>query len=172
MIQFEEVLPIFEETKSNVEIFNSLLVPAIEGAADSHERLYFHHIQEEEEEHLKRLENIIKSIHAMSDKSKEGSSMHLSNFQMISNIITEEFGLHNFKEHLDLALYQFRDDVDKVSLLNGLKEDVQTNRDRMRNHMEHLEALMAQMESTVTCNVSKSAARSLTIGSLKTNRSS
>jgi hypothetical protein len=172
MISFEEMLPIFQETKRSVEIFNSLLVPTIEEAANSHERLYFHHIHEEEEEHLKRLENILEAIHVLSDKNRERSSTHISTFQMISNMITEEFGLHNFQEHLDLALYEFKDDTDKVSMLNGLKEEVQENRNRIRKHMEHLESLMAQMESTLAYNESKSSARSLTIGSLKPNRSS
>lgn len=43
---------IFSRTKEDIETFNSMLQPVVDQAQDEHDRLYFHHILEEEEQRL------------------------------------------------------------------------------------------------------------------------
>lgn len=144
MIHFEAMLPVFQATQRDVEAFNKLLQPLIDEAGDEHERLYFHHIQEEEEEHLKRLDRIIKGISSIGGNHL--TSVHpVSQFRLISDMVTEEFGLHNFKEHLDLAIHELREEQDKITFLTGMKEEVQANRQRFRTHMEDLENFMNEL---------------------------
>jgi hypothetical protein len=60
--QFFDLKEIFLRTKEAIHNFMDILTPRIENAKDDHERLYYHHIYEEEEQRLDRLSALIPKI--------------------------------------------------------------------------------------------------------------
>ncbi|MCS1350087.1 hypothetical protein [Mechercharimyces sp. CAU 1602] len=73
---FHELHTLFKRTKSSIETFVHMLEPAVDNATTEKERLYFHHIIEEEEERLKRLEELIPQLEELTEQPSrvEGSS--------------------------------------------------------------------------------------------------
>jgi hypothetical protein len=114
---------IFTTTKDAIEKFMNMLDPVIQNAADEHERLYYHHIYEEEEQRLSRLVVLIPLIQKFQQvkDEKEFSPTNNEFNRLLQELNLEKFGLHNFVEHLDLALFRFTDE-ERSSLLNGLRE--------------------------------------------------
>jgi hypothetical protein len=114
---------IFTTTKDAIEKFMNMLDPVIQNAADEHERLYYHHIYEEEEQRLSRLVVLIPLIQKFQQAKdqKEFSPANNEFNRLLQELNLEKFGLHNFVEHLDLALFRFTDQ-ERSSLLNGLRE--------------------------------------------------
>jgi hypothetical protein len=114
---------IFSTTKDAIEKFMNMLDPVIQNAADEHERLYYHHIYEEEEQRLSRLVVLIPLIQKFQQvkDEKEFSPANNEFNRLLQELNLEKFGLHNFVEHLDLALFRFTD-AERSSLLNGLRE--------------------------------------------------
>jgi hypothetical protein len=114
---------IFTTTKDAIEKFMNMLDPVIQNAADEHERLYYHHIYEEEEQRLSRLVVLIPHIQKFQEvkDEKEFSPTNNEFNRLLQELNLEKFGLHNFVEHLDLALFRFTDQ-ERSSLLNGLRE--------------------------------------------------
>lgn len=86
-----------------------ILTPRIENAKDDHERLYYHHIYEEEEQRLDRLTVLIPKIEFFLDTSASQTTDNKDFIRLLQDISLEKFGLHNFLEHLDLALFSFKD---------------------------------------------------------------
>ncbi|MDE3840891.1 hypothetical protein C0966_16595 [Bacillus methanolicus] len=114
---------IFTTTKDAIEKFMSMLDPVIQNAKDDHERLYYHHIYEEEEQRLSRLVELIPLISKF-EKEKDEKIFSPANNEfnrLLQELNLEKFGLHNFVEHLDLALFQFTDE-ERSSLLKQMRD--------------------------------------------------
>lgn len=114
---------IFTTTKDAIEKFMNMLDPVIQNATDDHERLYYHHIFEEEEQRLSRLVVLIPLISKFQqEKDEKDFTPNNNEFnRLLQELNLEKFGLHNFVEHLDLALFRFTDE-ERSTLLNGLRE--------------------------------------------------
>ncbi|MFD2444591.1 IMEF encapsulin system ferritin-like cargo protein [Bacillus sp. CGMCC 1.16607] len=114
---------IFTTTKDAIEKFMNMLDPVIQNATDDHERLYYHHIYEEEEQRLSRLVVLIPLISKFEQDKDESDFTPTNNEfnRLLQELNLEKFGLHNFVEHLDLALFRFKD-VERSTLLNQLRE--------------------------------------------------
>ncbi|RNB87428.1 hypothetical protein EDM56_17395 [Brevibacillus fluminis] len=131
-----EAHAIFERTKAAIGKFMSIIQPVIDNAQDEHTRLYYHHILEEEEQRLGRLEELIPYLKEISSAPVENlSDRELSH--MLSDLNLERFGLHNFREHLELSLYEFSDE-ERRSLLNTMRESTQNDYLRMKDIMTEL----------------------------------
>jgi len=100
---------IFIRTQEALIEFMEILEPAIKNAKDDHERLYFHHIYEEEDHRLDRLKEVLPKLDVFIDDEEAWHSENLAFIYLLQDISLEKFGLHNFLEHLDLALFQFKD---------------------------------------------------------------
>ena len=59
---FKEMASIFNRTKNALTEFMGIITPIIENAKDDHERLYWHHIYEEEEHRSDRLDMLLPKI--------------------------------------------------------------------------------------------------------------
>ncbi|MGG1676390.1 IMEF encapsulin system ferritin-like cargo protein [Neobacillus sp. NRS-1170] len=114
---------IFTTTKDAIEKFMSMLDPVIQNATDDHERLYYHHIFEEEEQRLSRLVELIPLISKFEKEKSEKDFAPTNNEfnRLLQELNLEKFGLHNFVEHLDLALFRFTDE-ERSTMLNQLRE--------------------------------------------------
>lgn len=104
---FTDMNSIFKRTKDALVEFMGIITPIIENAKDDHERLYWHHIYEEEEHRLDRLEILLPKIQAIRENGVDITSNQLEFVHLLQDISLEKFGLHNFLEHLDLSLFQF-----------------------------------------------------------------
>ncbi len=126
---FQELKNIFARTEDALNIFMGILEPTIENAKDEHERLYFHHIYEEEEHRQDRLNMVNPKLeHFIQNPDATNPSNH-EFVRLLQDISLEKFGLHNFLEHLDLALFQFKDTEHESNLQNlrdMTNEDYQT----------------------------------------------
>ncbi|MCL6570243.1 MAG: hypothetical protein K6T88_00985 [Bacillus sp. (in: Bacteria)] len=129
--ELKQFYQIFTTTKDAIEKFMNMLDPVIKNATDEHERLYYHHIFEEEEQRLSRLVELIPLINKF-DKEKDEKDFAPTNNEfnrLLQELNLEKFGLHNFVEHLDLALFRFTDE-ERSTMLNQLRgvtyEDYQT----------------------------------------------
>ncbi|EIJ82296.1 hypothetical protein PB1_05180 [Bacillus methanolicus PB1] len=114
---------IFTTTKDAIEKFMNMLDPVIQNAKDEHERLYYHHIYEEEEQRLSRLVELIPLISKFEKENDEKIFSPANNEfnRLLQELNLEKFGLHNFVEHLDLALFTFTDE-ERSTLLNQLRD--------------------------------------------------
>ncbi|RLP88243.1 hypothetical protein D9546_08655 [Geobacillus stearothermophilus] len=103
-----EVSVILGRSKEALGQFQAILEPTIEQAADDHERLYWHHIYEEEEHRFDRLAALLPKLEeALADEaflSRENGDF----LRLLQDISLEKFGLHNFLEHLDLSLFHYK----------------------------------------------------------------
>ncbi|WP_163538696.1 IMEF encapsulin system ferritin-like cargo protein [Gracilibacillus sp. YIM 98692] len=106
---FIELNEIFLRTRENIHDFMAILTPRIENAQDDHERLYYHHIYEEEEQRLDRLNALIPKLDYFNDNDNARTADNFEFIHILQDISLEKFGLHNFLEHLDLALFTFKD---------------------------------------------------------------
>lgn len=111
MQQFSSLNDIFKRTRDGAKDFMELLTPVIDHAENEHDRLYFHHIYEEEDHRLDRLNELVPKLEAWNEEPSDREiNIHNRAFiQLLQDINLEKFGLHNFLEHLDLALYEFDD---------------------------------------------------------------
>ena len=114
---------IFTTTKDAIEKFMNMLDPVIQNATDDHERLYYHHIFEEEEQRLSRLVELIPLISKFENEKEDKDFAPTNNEfnRLLQELNLEKFGLHNFVEHLDLALFRFTDE-ERSTMLNQLRE--------------------------------------------------
>ncbi|MCD8509858.1 MAG: hypothetical protein LRY73_08330 [Bacillus sp. (in: Bacteria)] len=106
---FSDLNHIFLRTKEHINEFMGILTPRIENAKDDHERLYYHHIYEEEEQRLDRLIALIPKIQYYIENDNARTTDNYEFLHILQDISLEKFGLHNFLEHLDLALFTFKD---------------------------------------------------------------
>jgi hypothetical protein len=122
---FPELKDLFLRTKDAVQDFMAILQPKIDNAKDDHERLYFHHIYEEEDQRLDRLNELLPKLDYFLDH-EEGQDLTNFHFvRVLQDISLEKFGLHNFLEHLDLALFHFENTEyeEKIRELRGMTAD-------------------------------------------------
>jgi hypothetical protein len=114
---------IFSTTREAIGKFINMLDPVIQNAVDEHERLYYHHITEEEEQRLSRLAELIPLISKFEQEKEEKDFVPTNNEfnRLLQELNLEKFGLHNFVEHLDLALFKFTD-TERSTLLKQMRE--------------------------------------------------
>ncbi|CAJ1001702.1 MULTISPECIES: IMEF encapsulin system ferritin-like cargo protein [unclassified Brevibacillus] len=124
MQEMSQLHAIFTRTSGFIERFMGIIQPIIDAAQDEHTRLYYHHILEEEEQRLGRLNELIPYLDSLidGDKAKQLSDREFS--RLLSDINLERFGLHNFREHLELSLYEFQDEETR-SVLSSMREATQ-----------------------------------------------
>lgn len=67
---FAELSEIFSRTQSSIQSFVQMLEPVEANAETEKERLYFHHILEEEEQRLERLEDLLPRLKAWNELSR------------------------------------------------------------------------------------------------------
>lgn len=106
--EITELIKIFSQTKANVQIFMNMLTPIIENSTDEHQRMYFHHIFEEEEQHLERLNLFLPKLSEMEKSYGKSESSERILISLLQDINLEKFGQHNFLEHLELSLFHFQ----------------------------------------------------------------
>ncbi|MEH7108835.1 MULTISPECIES: IMEF encapsulin system ferritin-like cargo protein [Bacillaceae] len=177
---------IFTTTKNAIEKFMDLLDPVIQNATDDHERLYYHHIYEEEEQRLSRLAELIPLINKfLQEKENQDFTPTNNEFnRLLQELNLEKFGLHNFVEHLDLALFRFTDE-ERTTLLNQLRQvsyqdyqqvKVMLNEINGRfdhnyvdphvHHDEHHDHLDRSVSASVTAEKTSNYRKGFTVGSL------
>jgi hypothetical protein len=124
----KEIQDILVRSKDALNKFRDILVPAIEQAKDDHERLYWHHIYEEEEHRFDRLEALLPKLQSQIQNKSAVSKGNGDFLRLLQDISLEKFGLHNFLEHLDLSLFHYKDtEYQEIieSLRNMTAEDYQ-----------------------------------------------
>ncbi|QOY35781.1 IMEF encapsulin system ferritin-like cargo protein [Anaerobacillus isosaccharinicus] len=124
-VEFVDLRAMFLRTKQGIHEFMSILQPRIENAKDDHERLYYHHIFEEEEQRLDRLNALLPTLDYYIDNAESRNSNDFQFIRLLQDISLEKFGLHNFLEHLDLALFSFKDPEhqDKLTKMRNITAD-------------------------------------------------
>lgn len=105
---FSEMDSIFQRTRNALTDFMGMITPIIDNATDDHERLYWHHIYEEEDHRSDRLNLLMPKLELIIDEGIDLSEKHGDFLHLLQDISLEKFGLHNFLEHLDLSLFQFK----------------------------------------------------------------
>jgi hypothetical protein len=105
---FNEMNEILERTSGALTDFMGIIAPVISDAQDEHQRLYWHHIYEEEEHRSDRLNLLMPKIQQLIEDDVNITDDHGEFVHLLQDISLEKFGLHNFLEHLDLSLFQFR----------------------------------------------------------------
>ncbi|SDZ77816.1 encapsulated protein [Thalassobacillus cyri] len=104
-LQLEEI---FKRTHGALNEFKDIITPVIEKAEDEHERLYWHHIYEEEDHRSDRLDLLLPQLNEINATEASVSPDNRELVYLLQDISLEKFGLHNFLEHLDLSLYTFK----------------------------------------------------------------
>nr|WP_295970699.1 IMEF encapsulin system ferritin-like cargo protein [uncultured Bacillus sp.] len=102
---FSDIDAIFERTKGALTEFLTMITPIIETSTEEHERLYWHHIYEEEEHRSDRLEILMPKIQSILNNEGRLPDNQQEFVHLLQDISIEKFGLHNFLEHLDLSLF-------------------------------------------------------------------
>jgi hypothetical protein len=105
----KEIQDILLRSKDALIKFKNILEPTIEQAKDDHERLYWHHIYEEEEHRFDRLEALLPKLQLQVQNKSSLSKENGDFLRLLQDISLEKFGLHNFLEHLDLSLFHYKD---------------------------------------------------------------
>jgi len=170
---YVELNNIFLETKDNIQKFNAMLEPVIENAQSERERLYFHHIEEEEEQRLERLDVLL----PMLTQAIEGNMNQFQFILLLEELNLEKFGLHNFREHLDLALYEFEDE-ERQSSLREMRVRTQTDYEKVKQYLHDLNLKFENPPSPSewmdtffgnNANPPSVSQKKFTVGSLKNN---
>ncbi|WP_223813625.1 IMEF encapsulin system ferritin-like cargo protein [Geobacillus zalihae] len=132
-----EVSAILGRSKEALGQFQAILEPTIEQAADDHERLYWHHIYEEEEHRFDRLAALLPKLEeALADEaflSRENGDF----LRLLQDISLEKFGLHNFLEHLDLSLFHYKG-TEHEPAIAALRDMTAADYQRMKAALEML----------------------------------
>ncbi|WP_408006682.1 IMEF encapsulin system ferritin-like cargo protein [Pseudalkalibacillus sp. A8] len=150
---FQELKNIFSRTEDALKVFMGILEPTIENAKDEHERLYFHHIYEEEEHRQDRLAMVNPKLDYFIGNPEASHSSNHEFIRLLQDISLEKFGLHNFLEHLDLALFQFKDtehEASLKSLRDMTYEDYQTIKAMLNDLNDQFEGVVSTRASIPT----------------------
>lgn len=146
MLNLGELQQIFERTRDAAGQFMGLLEPIITTAEDEHNRLYYHHIFEEEEQRVGRLNQLIPDLQAFQqDSALDGLSDRELSY-LLSDLNLERFGLHNFREHLELALYHFQDESTR-SLLEQIHGMTQNDYLTVKEYMTQISNQLSDEKS-------------------------
>ncbi|WP_102345504.1 IMEF encapsulin system ferritin-like cargo protein [Bacillus sp. Marseille-P3661] len=116
-----ELEALFSRTETAVINFMEILKPKIEVAHDEYEKLHWHHIYEEEEQRLDRLKDLIPRVNFYVNNSDGQTTNNLEFIHLLQDISLEKFGLHNFEEHIDLALFK-SDSQEQEDLLRSMRQ--------------------------------------------------
>jgi hypothetical protein len=135
--EMSQLHAIFDRTKGFIERFMGIIQPVIDAAQNEHTRLYYHHILEEEEQRLGRLDMLIPYLDSLSSEKKTEQLSDRELSHLLSDINLERFGLHNFREHLELSLYEFQDEETR-QLLNDMREATHSDYLRVKEIMATL----------------------------------
>lgn len=117
---------IFTRTEGSIRVFMDMLSPVIANSQDEHERLYFHHIFEEEEQRLERLSEFLPKLASYVDRADEPVGTDPGFILLLQDINLEKFGLHNFLEHVELSLFEFQDE-ERSSILRPMQEETRAD---------------------------------------------
>jgi len=117
----KELEDLFSRNLSAVEKFMEFLKPKIESAQDEHQRLYWHHIYEEEEQRLDRLKDLLSRVRHFLNSSDNAMQDNISFMHLLQDVSLEKFGLHNFEEHLTLAIFDAKNSEHESFLKNMLE---------------------------------------------------
>lgn len=120
------VQEILNRSKDALNKFKEILAPTIEQAKDEHERLYWHHIYEEEEHRFDRLDALLPKLHSQIQNKSTLSKENGDYLRLLQDISLEKFGLHNFLEHLDLSLFHYKD-MEQQAIIEPLRNMTATD---------------------------------------------
>lgn len=137
---------IFNRTKSALMEFMGILTPIIENAQDDHERLFWHHIYEEEEHRSDRLDILMPKIQAVLKNEMDLSDNQPEFVHLLQDISLEKFGLHNFLEHLDLFLFQYKE--------TEFEEKIQSLRNLTFEDYQQMKVILEQLNKGYEFNTS------------------
>ncbi len=129
----------FLRTQDAIHNFMGILTPRIENAKDDHERLYYHHIYEEEEQRLDRLNALIPKLEFSLENNMTNSADNPEFIRLLQDISLEKFGLHNFLEHLDLALFTFKE-PEQAERLHQMRNTTDTDYQAIKGILNVLNA--------------------------------
>ncbi|QOS99092.1 hypothetical protein JNUCC42_22370 [Brevibacterium sp. JNUCC-42] len=118
MQEIKQLHTIFTRTLEGINVFRSMVQPLIDHARDEHMKLYYHHISEEEEQREERLNDLVPRLSLLIRKNNLDQLSDRELSHLLSDLHLERFGLHNFREHLELALYEFTDEPSRIKLDN------------------------------------------------------
>ncbi len=148
--EFKEMNSIFLRTKNALSEFMEIITPIINNAKDDHERLYWHHIYEEEDHRSDRLAILLPKLEQIIDQEIKISEQQGEFVHLLQDISLEKFGLHNFLEHLDLSLFQFNG-TEFEPRIQGLRDFTYDDYQRMK---VLLEALNQEFKGGIQFNTS------------------
>jgi hypothetical protein len=134
---FQEMDAIFDRTKQALLEFMEIITPIINDAKDNHERLYWHHIYEEEDHRSDRLDILLPKIKEIIDSEWDFSEKLGDFLHLLQDIRIEKFGLHNFLEHLDLSLFHFKG-TEYEGRIQALRDFTYHDYQRMKGLLEEL----------------------------------
>lgn len=117
---------IFSRTQASIGEFMSILTPVITNAQTDHERLYFHHIYEEEEQRLERLAEFLPKLAGFLEDADTADYSSTTFIMLLQDINLEKFGLHNFLEHLELSLFEFQDE-ERAAVLRPMQASTRSD---------------------------------------------
>ncbi|MDR7314278.1 IMEF encapsulin system ferritin-like cargo protein [Brevibacillus nitrificans] len=147
MQDFTQLHTIFDRTRGYINRFMGIIQPIIDAAQDEHTRLYYHHILEEEEQRMGRLQQLVPHLESLSAEKKSDQLSDRELSQLLSDINLERFGLHNFREHLELSLYEFRDDETRMEL-DGMREKTHADYLQVKDIMSKLSERFSDVYTT------------------------
>ncbi|SDI49454.1 IMEF encapsulin system ferritin-like cargo protein [Alteribacillus bidgolensis] len=136
-LSFSQLENIFKRNRQALNEFKGIITPVIENAKDDHERLYWHHIYEEEDHRHDRLDHLLPALNSINENESPISPDSSEFVHLLQDISLEKFGLHNFLEHLDLSLYTFKD--------TELEEPIRSLRDMTAADYEETKQLLEQL---------------------------
>lgn len=161
---FQAIYELLDRTYHSAQQFMDMLVPKIENATDEHERLYWHHIYEEEEQRIDRLQELLPKIQHYAANDDNQTLQNMEFIYLLQDISLEKFGLHNFEEHLDLALYWFKDS-DIAATLQRLRDetsaDYKSIKELLQTLNERFNGAAAKAGSTPTDEKGDNAVKAL-----------
>ncbi|MFC3883848.1 IMEF encapsulin system ferritin-like cargo protein [Bacillus songklensis] len=159
------VQEILLRSKGALNTFKEILVPTIEQAKDEHERLYWHHIYEEEEHRFDRLEALLPKLHSQIQNKSTLSKENGEFLRLLQDISLEKFGLHNFLEHLDLSLFHYKD-TEYQGIIEPLRNMTSTDYQTLKYTFEELNKELdtpVHLEASVPTDEKENISKSLKI---------
>lgn len=132
---FPSLEKILQRTEQAIHNFMSIITPVIENAKDDHERLYWHHIFEEEDHRLDRINTLLPKISQVQKTPIDPN--HGEFIRLLQDVSLEKFGLHNFLEHLDLSLFSFKDS-EHQSAIQSMRDMTAEDYQEIKRYMQVL----------------------------------
>ncbi|MFB4164366.1 IMEF encapsulin system ferritin-like cargo protein [Alteribacillus sp. JSM 102045] len=136
-LPFSQLETIFKRNRQALNEFKDMITPVIENAKDDHERLYWHHIYEEEDHRHDRLDHLLPALQSFNENDSSIQPYNSEFVHLLQDISLEKFGLHNFLEHLDLSLYTFND--------TELEEPIRSLRDMTSADYQETKTILDQL---------------------------